>query len=78
MSRPPALVLKEEIAAPEASVIISRAPCVLLPEEVKRKKPVYFTNLDNCTGCGALRADGLSGHQLDAVDAGGGDGARLS
>jgi indolepyruvate ferredoxin oxidoreductase, alpha subunit len=44
-------VLKEEIAAPEASVIISRAPCVLLPEEVKRPKPVYFTNLDNCTGC---------------------------
>ena len=44
-------VLKEEIDSPEPSVIISRAPCVLLPEEVKRKKPVYFTNLDNCTGC---------------------------
>ena len=44
-------VLKEEIALPEPSVIISRAPCVLLPEEVKRKKPVYFTNIDNCTGC---------------------------
>jgi indolepyruvate ferredoxin oxidoreductase alpha subunit len=44
-------VLKEEIEAPEPSVIISRAPCVLLPEEIKRKKPVYFTNLDNCTGC---------------------------
>jgi indolepyruvate ferredoxin oxidoreductase alpha subunit len=44
-------VLKEEIAIPEPAVIISRAPCVLLPEEVKRKKPVYFTNLDNCTGC---------------------------
>ena len=44
-------VLKEEIASPEASVIISRAPCVLLPEEVNRPKPVYFTNLDNCTGC---------------------------
>ena len=43
--------LKEEIEAPEPSVIISRAPCVLLPEEVKRKKPVYFTNLANCTGC---------------------------
>ncbi len=44
-------VLKEEIESPEPSVIISRAPCVLLPEEVKRKKPVYFTNLENCTGC---------------------------
>jgi indolepyruvate ferredoxin oxidoreductase alpha subunit len=44
-------VLKEEIAVPELSVVISRAPCVLLPSEVKRKKPVYFTNLDKCTGC---------------------------
>ncbi|MGE4559595.1 MAG: indolepyruvate ferredoxin oxidoreductase subunit alpha [Desulfobulbus sp.] len=44
-------VLKQEIAVPEPSVVISRAPCVLLPSEVKRKKPVYFTNLDNCTGC---------------------------
>lgn len=44
-------VLGEEIAIPEPSVIISRAPCVLLPEEVKRKKPVYSTNLANCTGC---------------------------
>nr|WP_320010329.1 indolepyruvate ferredoxin oxidoreductase subunit alpha [uncultured Desulfobulbus sp.] len=44
-------VLKEEVAVNEPSVIISRAPCVLLPEEVKRKKPVYFTNLENCTGC---------------------------
>ena len=44
-------VLKEEIAAPEPSVIISRAPCVLIPEEARRPKPVYTTNLDNCTGC---------------------------
>ncbi len=46
-------VLKEEIAATEPSVIISKAPCILLPEEVKREKPVYFTQLDNCTGCSA-------------------------
>ncbi len=44
-------VLKEEIASPDLSVIISRAPCVLLPEEVKRKKPVYYTKTENCTGC---------------------------
>ncbi len=44
-------VLKEEIESTEPSVIISRAPCVLLPEEVKRVKPVYYTRLDNCTGC---------------------------
>ncbi len=44
-------VLKEEIESPDLSVVISRAPCVLLPEEVKRKKPVYYTKTENCTGC---------------------------
>ena len=44
-------VLKEEIDSPDLSVIISRAPCVLLPEEVRRKKPVYYTRTENCTGC---------------------------
>ncbi|MDO5673727.1 MAG: indolepyruvate ferredoxin oxidoreductase subunit alpha [bacterium] len=44
-------VLREEIDSPDLSVIISRAPCVLLPEELKRKKPVYYTKTENCTGC---------------------------
>ncbi|HBI15431.1 MAG TPA: indolepyruvate ferredoxin oxidoreductase subunit alpha [Desulfobulbaceae bacterium] len=44
-------VLKRELAAGETSVIISRAPCVLLPSEIKRKKPVYFTDTAKCTGC---------------------------
>ncbi len=44
-------VLKEEIAAPETTVVISRAPCALLPSVMKQKKPNYFTNTDNCTGC---------------------------
>jgi indolepyruvate ferredoxin oxidoreductase alpha subunit len=44
-------VLKEAIALEEPSVVISRAPCVLLPE-LKEKTPVsYFTNQDNCVGC---------------------------
>lgn len=46
-------VLKEELEVPETSVVISRAPCVLLPDELRRKKPVYTTNTDNCTGCTA-------------------------
>ncbi|MCL7486963.1 MAG: indolepyruvate ferredoxin oxidoreductase subunit alpha [Desulfobulbaceae bacterium] len=46
-------VLKEEVAIPETTVVISRAPCVLLPSEIKRKKPLYYTNTDNCTGCRA-------------------------
>ena len=43
--------LREHLEIPETTVLITRAPCVLLPEEVRRKKPLYFTNTDNCTGC---------------------------
>jgi indolepyruvate ferredoxin oxidoreductase, alpha subunit len=44
-------VLKEAIALTEASVVISRAPCVLLPEMKGRKTVSFFTNQENCTGC---------------------------
>ena len=43
--------LKEELAAPEASVIISRRPCALL-KNVKHKKPLTV-NEDKCIGCKA-------------------------
>ena len=46
-------VIKEEIERDEMSVIISRAPCVLLPEMKLRKPVSYFTNVDNCVGCTA-------------------------
>ncbi len=46
-------VLKEEIERPEPSVIIARAPCVLIPEERKRKKTPLTSSLDKCTGCTA-------------------------
>ncbi|NOQ45633.1 MAG: indolepyruvate ferredoxin oxidoreductase subunit alpha, partial [Desulfobulbaceae bacterium] len=65
-------VLKEEIASTEPSVIISRAPCVLLPEEIKRKKPVYYTRLENCTGCTAcirLGCPAISWHPLTKEEA---------
>lgn len=42
-------VLKEELAAEEASVIISRRPCVLL-KHVKTKKPVAIDK-DKCRSC---------------------------
>jgi len=45
-------VLTEEIDRPEPSVIISQAPCVLLPEERKRPKTPLSIFVDNCTGCG--------------------------
>ena len=65
-------VLKEEIESTEPSVIISRAPCVLIPEELKRKKPVYSTNFDNCTGCTAcirLGCPAISWHPLTPEEA---------
>ena len=44
-------IIREEVERDEMSVIISVAPCVLLPE-LKLRKPVsYFTNIDNCVGC---------------------------
>lgn len=45
-------VLKEEIARPEPSVVITRFPCVLTLEEKKRPKTPFHSNTDNCTGCG--------------------------
>lgn len=42
-------VVKEELAAEEPSVIISRRPCVLL-KSVKAKKPLVI-NKDKCKGC---------------------------
>ncbi|CAG35993.1 probable indolepyruvate ferredoxin oxidoreductase, alpha subunit [Desulfotalea psychrophila LSv54] len=44
-------VMKEAVALDEPSVVISRAPCVLIPEMKSRKTVSYFTNLDNCVGC---------------------------
>ena len=44
-------VLKEELAANEPSVIISRRPCALL-KSVKHGKPL-FSDPDKCVGCKA-------------------------
>lgn len=44
-------VLKQEVARPEPSVVITKYPCVLLPVERKKKKPAHIVILDNCTGC---------------------------
>jgi indolepyruvate ferredoxin oxidoreductase alpha subunit len=45
-------VLRQEIERPEPSVIITRAPCVLLPEMKKRKdKLLYRVVSEKCTGC---------------------------
>ena len=41
-------VLREELAADEASVVIAKAPCVL---QFKVRKPVYQVDPELCTGC---------------------------
>lgn len=44
-------VLKREINRPEPSVVITKQPCVLLPEMRKRKKALYVVLQDKCVGC---------------------------
>ncbi|MCE5194062.1 MAG: indolepyruvate ferredoxin oxidoreductase subunit alpha [Nitrospiraceae bacterium] len=45
-------IVKQEIERPEPSVIITKAPCVLLPEMKKRKdKSLYIIIPEKCTGC---------------------------
>lgn len=45
-------VVKREVERPEPSVIITRSPCVLLPEMRKRKdKKLYVVIPEKCTGC---------------------------
>jgi indolepyruvate ferredoxin oxidoreductase alpha subunit len=44
-------VLKEAVELSEPSVVIARAPCVLLPEMKLRRPVSYFTNQTHCVGC---------------------------
>ncbi len=44
-------VLKEEVEREETSVVITRFPCVLTPDEKKRVKNPFHSDIDNCTGC---------------------------
>jgi indolepyruvate ferredoxin oxidoreductase alpha subunit len=46
-------VLRREIARPAPSVVITEAPCALLPDHRKKKRPVYEVVADRCTGCKA-------------------------
>jgi indolepyruvate ferredoxin oxidoreductase alpha subunit len=41
-------VLREELAADEASVVIAKAPCIL---EYKIRRPIYQVDADLCIGC---------------------------
>ncbi len=65
-------VLKEEINRPEPSVIISRAPCVLIPLERKRSKTPFVSIKENCTGCMAclrLGCPAITWNPMDEAEA---------
>lgn len=46
-------VLRRELSREAPSVVITEAPCVLLPEHRKAKRPVYEVAAGLCTGCRA-------------------------
>ncbi|MBC8209250.1 MAG: indolepyruvate ferredoxin oxidoreductase subunit alpha [Desulfobulbaceae bacterium] len=46
-------VMKEALERDGVSVIIARAPCVLLPEMKRQTVVPYVNKLENCTGCRA-------------------------
>ena len=46
-------VLRRELFREEPSVVITDAPCVLLPEHRRKRRPVYEVISDLCTGCRA-------------------------
>jgi indolepyruvate ferredoxin oxidoreductase alpha subunit len=65
-------VIKAEVNRPEPSVIISRAPCVLIPEERKRPKTPCVSVKENCTGCMAclrLGCPAITWVPMDAAEA---------
>ncbi len=43
--------LKEELEAPELSLVISRSPCMLIPESKSVKKPALKVDDEKCSGC---------------------------
>lgn len=46
-------VIREEMARPETSVVITRRPCVLIKHDVLEKKPPLFVDAGKCTACKA-------------------------
>ncbi len=46
-------LIREEMARPEVSVIITRRPCVLIKHDVLEKRPPLCVDADKCTACKA-------------------------
>ncbi|RMG06012.1 MAG: 4Fe-4S dicluster domain-containing protein, partial [Nitrospirae bacterium] len=50
--------VKREVEKREPSVIITKAPCALLPEVRRLRRPSYEITLEKCTGCRACLSIG--------------------
>jgi len=44
-------VVEAALELDEPAVVITKAPCVLIPEHRKKKRARYFTKTANCVGC---------------------------
>ena len=62
-----AKALKEAIEFDGPSVVITRFPCVLLPEEKKRTKIPFAVNRDECQGCKACLKIGCPSINWQAI-----------
>ncbi len=61
-------VIKEEVKRHEPSVIISRAPCALLPEVRRLRRPVFKVLEEFCTGCRRCLKLGCPALQWTGID----------
>lgn len=61
-------LVKREIERPEPSVIITRFPCVLLPEERSREKDRYKVTTEKCNGCQMCLRVGCPAIKFNKVD----------
>lgn len=59
--------IREEMARPEVSVIITSRPCMLVPRDNLERRTPLFVDHDKCTGCQACLKLGCPAITWDAV-----------
>jgi indolepyruvate ferredoxin oxidoreductase alpha subunit len=60
--------IREEMARPEVSVIITTRPCMLVPRDNLERRTPLFVDQDKCTGCQACMRLGCPAINWDAVN----------
>ncbi len=58
--------IREEMARPEVSVIITTRPCMLVPRDNLERRPSLYVDHDKCTGCKACLRLGCPAISWDA------------